>query len=236
MKKNNKTGSAIKQVEQGRVISFSSVDEMMKSLEGKPSKRKPPKEPKRDYSKPSVKSMYGYFEYGNRFKTWTYRKKMERQRRKNGFCDYDTYAFDYWFVFHVAAMIDNVRNNRFGIGVPADFACQFYRDHQEKYGDAGEIAATNGMSQEFAWFYGAVEPKERHVVFMQDAQKAWEDMLEEMVFLFRESDESMCSRQNPYEYGDEKYKATEDELWAYREKCRTKAFSLLNRWFMSLAI
>ena len=71
MKKNNKIERAIKQAEQNTVTSFASVEEMWERLGlNEPSRHKPPKEPKRDYSKPSVKSMYGLFGERKRYKAW----------------------------------------------------------------------------------------------------------------------------------------------------------------------
>ena len=191
---------------------------------------------KRDLSKPTVKSMYGNFDKRNPIKSYCYRKKMERQRRKYGYCDYDTYCFDYWFVFHIAAMIDNVLNNKYGIGMSTEFMREYYVEHSEEYGDAGECAKAQGLDQATAWSIGIVDNKEMLDKYRDDAQHAWEQMLRNMAFWFRESDEELCSRFNPYQYGDEKFWQTEDELRKYREDCLAKAFALLSRWFYSLAI
>jgi len=64
----------------------------------------------------------------------------------------------------------------------------------------------------------------------------WNEIIDELICLFKESNEDYCSKQNPYDIETEKeqYYQTDDELYYYLKDCRKKAFELFNKHFENL--
>ena len=128
------------------------------------------------------------------------------QRIKYGYCDRDVWSIDYWFLNVVPNMLEDLKETTHG-----------YPDQTEQIAHA--IANTG-----------------RPVKIDNDGMQKWQDILSEMVFLFREANDETCTKENPYEaeydkandefttrfgfWGDglktEKEKAEEKRRGAYR--------------------
>ena len=164
------------------------------------------------------------------------------QRIKYGYCDYDLWNMDYWFLDIVPRMLEEHKIIRHGSPIVNE-------------ADTGNDEALT---------------------------QAWDEILDRMIFLFREASDETCTRANPYEaeysrihdeftqkYGllgenlmtDEEretarngggyrahfpdelpeYKDISDKYFAevrkiaeYRVKCKDEAFDLFVKWFHSL--
>lgn len=70
----------------------------------------------------------------------------------------------------------------------------------------------------------------------------WDKILDRMIFLWREADESTCSKKNPYEEeyfsGGEKlrkkYYEEEEKIESYRSMCKDEALDMLKEYFYDL--
>ena len=145
---------------------------------------------------------------------------------------------------------------------PLELIMQFARDLKHCRQRITKGYCDPGVWEMFAWkltvIPNALETlKENHLghpaefANVEDGDKQWEQVLAEMIRLFREADEDFCSKKNPYEDKwikeleihdfkrtlsdlDRKHLEAEKELFIYRNESKDEAFVLFSKWFFSL--
>lgn len=165
--------------------------------------------------------------------------KRCHQRIWHGYCDYDTFSIDDWFMRIMPAMLLDLKTNRHGSPVAEGFPSQaLFLDEDER---------------------------------SESIHRRWDEILDRMIFLLGEMDESTCSLDNPYEdayfnavhalnsesmpgkedsalghiyhspadapeYSElaEHYRARQGEIDSYRLHCKEEFFELFSRWFYDL--
>ncbi|WP_022765277.1 hypothetical protein [Butyrivibrio sp. XPD2006] len=124
---------------------------------------------------------------------WIRSIKYIYQRAKYGYCDSDTWSIDYWFLSVVPEMLERLMENT------SSYPCT---------PGAGPHA-----------IYGTGAPKDVD----DEGAKAWEDVLSEMIFLFREANEETCTKRNKYEAEyDSAMEKFEAKYGIFGEKLRTE--------------
>ena len=99
------------------------------------------------------------------------------QRIWKGYCDYDLYSIYEWFRRIMPPMLENFKDNLHGY--PSSFYDISSSEAEEDKSDkADETDETSKIDK---------------------GMKVWQNTLDKMIFLFRESDRETCSHQNPYE-------------------------------------
>ena len=116
--------------------------------------------------------------------------KWSRERSKKGYCEYDLYSISNWFMGVVPEMVEKVRANR--LGIPSVLIEEARNSHNI---DPSED------------FYSI--PEELLDEIEKEAANKWDNILSQIVFLLRESDEDTCSKKNPYE---EEYNKAREEF------------------------
>ncbi len=168
--------------------------------------------------------------------------KYSYQRIRYGYCEYDLWSIDAWFLDIMPRMLEEHKRTRCGSPVVNE-------------SDIGNDKAL---------------------------EKAWDDILDRMIFLLREASEETCTRTNIYQaeydavneefrkkYGElgeklmteqekheaqhgrghrvyfasdlpeyrgitDKYMAEQNNIDTYRNNCKDEAFILFSKWFYSL--
>ena len=165
------------------------------------------------------------------------------QRIWKGYCDYDLFEIDSWFLGIMPAMLEEFRNTTHGF--PPEIG---HRIHESACGnveaeDVSDEADKEGMT-------------------------LWRNEIDKIIHLLREASEDTCSQRNPFEEeyhskvikrcekrtsedgfihttlaspSDEserelesKYFAEEKRLAEYRNSCKDEALVLLSKWFFAL--
>ena len=165
------------------------------------------------------------------------------QRIWKGYCDYDLFEIDSWFLGIMPAMLEEFRNTTHGY--PPEIG---HRIHESACGneeaeDVSDEADKEGMT-------------------------LWRNEIDKIIHLLREASEDTCSQRNPFEEeyhskvikrwekrtsedgfihttlaspSDEserelesKYFAEEKRLAEYRNSCKDEALVLLSKWFFAL--
>lgn len=171
------------------------------------------------------------------------------ERITRGYCDYDIFAIDSWFLGIMPTMLEDFRDHLHGCPVaPDQIGHPVFLDDKEKDSKDNEL------------------------------MNEWRGVLNRMIFLLREANEETCTRENQYydqywkaeqefedKYGsfgekllteEEKkgpgirwhmmdeipqYKPIHDlyfdeerKLEAYRKECKEEALALFNKWFYDL--
>ena len=171
------------------------------------------------------------------------------QRIWRGYCDYDIFAIDDWFLGLMPTMLEDFRDHLHGCPVaPDQISHPVFLDNEEKNSKDNEL------------------------------MNEWRGVLNRMIFLLREANEETCKHENQYydqyckaeEEFEEKYGRfgkkllTEEEkkgpgirwhmmdeiaeykpihdlyfdeekkLEAYRKECKEEAMALFNKWFYDL--
>ena len=157
------------------------------------------------------------------------------QRIKWGYSRYDAMDIDVWFLYTIPNMLETFLDINKGWGsYPAFFEYDAYEEHKEEIGCSFEEyrAASSDRVRELREKYD------------QECREKWRGIIKEMIFLFREADEDMCTKSNPYEKEytrnrdnkeiHEKYWAEENALDEYRDECKDKAFMLFSKYFRNL--
>lgn len=154
-------------------------------------------------------------------------KKRAKQRAKQGFADIDVWNHYDWFIYTARRMLKQLKKEH--MGFPPDVL---------------SLANQNRLA------FGTEEEKK---YYSGKGARAWEDILDRMIFLLYEMDEEKCSQKNEYQesfekylekkhpekhegYQDirQKYYDREKEISQYRNKCKNDFFKLYSKWFWSL--
>lgn len=150
-------------------------------------------------------------------------RKWARQRVRKGYSESDVWDIDVWFYGVVPDMLLDFKKSCEGF--PSSFISEYYEEHKEEIGLTYE---------EFMSMMPSPAGEDWYSRMQTECRKKWLDIIDEMRFLILESDEDLCSKQNPYRPGDDKYIETANQLADYRTECRKKAFSLLGEWLECL--
>jgi len=116
------------------------------------------------------------------------KKKWEEQRAKRGYSDYDTYGIYHWFTDIIPDMLE-YKSKHFE-DIPGLIYAEYCKKHNIKNHDEFE---RQGCFDGCASYY--------------------KETLQKMAFLFREANEHICSKKNPYQ--EEHSKAFRDYLDKY---------------------
>ena len=128
--------------------------------------------------------------------------KWAWQRATKGYCEKDVWNIDSWFLSIIPCMLEELKNNHMGfLGIL-------------KYGESGKT---------YEEYSKLVTEEEKEVLF-EEGNKSWEEILSLMIFLFKESFESTCTKTNPYKKEhDATYEEFEDKYGMFGEKLLTDA-------------
>lgn len=125
---------------------------------------------------------------------WGRNIKHACQRIRYGYCERDVWSIDWWFLSVVPNMLEELRETAHGYP-----------------GDPG------GLSHALT---GTGAPEE----IDEAGMKKWEDILSEMIFLFREAHEETCTRKNSHQAEYERaYAEFEKKYGMFGEKLMTEA-------------
>ncbi len=112
-------------------------------------------------------------------KRWKRNMKNAYQRIRYGYCEKDVWSIDWWFLNVVPNMLEDLKKTAHG-----------YPNSPEDVSQA--LVGTGNIEK--------IDEKE---------MQQWQDILSEMIFLFREANGETCTRKNKYE---EKHQAASDEF------------------------
>lgn len=154
--------------------------------------------------------------------------RASAQRINRGYSDYDTMDIDCWFINTIPNMLESfLAINKTWGSFPASFQLEIFEEHKNEIGCTFDEYRAN--------YEGRFE--KLHERLDSEAREKWRGIIENMIFLFRESDEDYSTKRNPYEDApcrDSKYWDAERELDDYREKCKNQAFELFSKYFWNL--
>lgn len=142
-------------------------------------------------------------------------RKYKKERSKKGYGYKDIWSIDYWFINIMPRMLQEFKDNLHGF--PIELELQYCKDNNLNFDD---------------YCCGANDPKTQEI---QDnmhnwAEQKWNEILDHMIFLFKECDEDQCSLKNKYEEEwiaatkkfTDKYGLFGEELLSNEEKERSK--------------
>ncbi len=139
------------------------------------------------------KKKYGFENPKEKFKRWRQNIRFAYQRIKYGYCDYDVWSIDDWFLNVMPGMLQQLKDT-----------AHSYPCFQESISHA---VCETGMSEDAA----------------NEGVKHWEDILSEMIFLLNEANEDTCTRENKYQKEYEKAHEEFDNKYGFLgEKLRTE--------------
>ena len=186
------------------------------------------------------------------------------ERITRGYCDYDIFAIDSWFLGLMPTMLEDFRDNSYGTPpIPPS---------------SDSMDSTTPISSKEVEEAGTETEQVGQHVNNCLSKEEWKAILNRMIFLLREAKEETCTRKNQYEeqyweanrefeekygrFGEkllteeerkgpgrrvytprhvEEYKPISDlyfteekKLMEYREKCKDEAFVLFSKWFHAL--
>ena len=147
--------------------------------------------------KPFSKMLYSYVWRDSHFlgiiRQFCLDVKYSYQRTMYGYCDYDLFSIDYWFLDIMSRMLRQFKDTRHGSPVMTEYP-DGARGSPEKEAELSEVWA-----------------------------KMWDETLDRMIFLFRESREETCGRENPYEQEHERVcQEFEEKYGLFGEKLLTE--------------
>ena len=154
--------------------------------------------------------------------------KNSMQRIKRGYSNEDAAEFCGWFRGVIPDILREYRRQLDSFpGFPAVLVWEFYEDHQREIAVPYEtfVAATSDPTLQ--------EWQKR---MEEECRGKWENIVDEMIFLFSESDEDTCQKKNPYDRDQDKYAEEAQRLIEYRSECLKNAFELLSNWLEGLWI
>ena len=153
--------------------------------------------------------------------------KYERERSKRGFSEYDVYDVDYYLEYLLPDLLEAYLKKLDEIdSFPILFMEEYYNEHKD------EIGCT---FQEFRCY--TPDLRDWHKKMEEECRRRWREIIDEMVFLFRESCKSTSSRPDPDPcMNSDEWNDLYDKNRAYRSSCRKQAFGLLAEWFEYLWI
>ena len=151
--------------------------------------------------------------------------KWSWQRIHRGYSDYDVGDIDIWFNLIIPDMLLDFKNN--AEGYPMRLQYEFYEKHKEEIGMSYEdfLASISEFSPTHNEWSELME---------EQCRKRGGDIIDEMRFLFLESNENTCTKYPYYEMNSYEYSRKYDEICNYRRECRRKAFDLFCEWFECL--
>lgn len=128
--------------------------------------------------------------------------KWAWQRATKGYCEKDVWNIDSWFLSIIPYMLEELKNDH--VGFPGIL----------KYGE-GEKTYEE---------YSKQATEEEKEVLFEEGNKSWEEILSLMIFLFKESFESTCTKTNTYKKEhDAAYEEFEDKYGMFGENLLTDA-------------
>lgn len=157
--------------------------------------------------------------------------KWSVQRIRRGYNDFDAEEISSWFI---SIIPDMLRQFRKAIDEQKGFPSVLLREYYEKH--QNEIGCTYN---DFLCGWQNPELKEWNLKAETACRQRWKDTIDQMIFLFTESDEDTCQKKNPYpisKIGTNEYHEAEKDLDEYRKDCRKKAFDLFCKWYEYLWI
>ena len=131
---------------------------------------------------------------------WGRNIKHAYQRIRYGYCDRDVWSIDWWFLSVVPNMLQDLKDTTHG--------------YPSNPGDVSQALIGTGAPEEVD----------------NDGMEKWQEILSEMIFLFREANSDTCTRENPYEREfdiaskefDKKYGMFGEKLLTEEEKAEAK--------------
>ena len=162
--------------------------------------------------------------------------KNSMQRIKRGYSNEDAAEFCGWFRGVIPDILREYRRQLDAFpSFPATLSWEFYKEHEQEITVSYEtfVSVTSDSTIQ-AW-------RKR---MEEECRNKWKNTVDEMIFLFSESDEETCQKQNPYDQDQslrfiqeqDKYWEIEQQLTEYRGECLRKAFELLSKWLEDLWI
>ena len=151
--------------------------------------------------------------------------KYERERSKRGFSEYDVMDADVYLEYLLPDLLEAYikKLDEFGC-FPLLFMEEYYNEHKNEIGCTFE---------EFRCY--TPDLRDWHEKMEEECRRRWREIIDEMVFLFRESCKSTSSKPDP-DIHESDWEKNYDENRQYRNDCRKKAFALLAEWFEYLWI
>ena len=165
------------------------------------------------------------------------------QRIWKGYCDYDLFAIDSWFLGIMPDMLEDFRDTTHGYPSGIEICIHAVASSSLETADISDQTDDEGMT-------------------------LWRNEISRVIHLLREASEDTCSQRNPYEEEyhskvttrwekrtdengfvhtvltppandserelENRYFAEEKRLTEYRNSCKDEAFVLLSKWFFDL--
>ena len=161
-----------------------------------------------------------------RIRVFINKLKWSWQRLKRGYSDYDVDEFNTWFQSVIPPMLLALRKQyeKPMAGYPSVMSKDFFEEHRAEIG----LSYDEYQASQFTPLWKQWDER-----MYADCSRRWISLIEEMRYLFLESNEDTCSKKIcscPNER-PETLRKPEDELAAYRKECRRKAFALFCEWF-----
>ena len=161
-----------------------------------------------------------------RIRVFINKLKWSWQRIKRGYSDYDVDELNTWFQNVIPPMLLAIRKQfeKPMAGYPSVMSKDFFEEHKEEIG----LSYDEYQASQFTPHWKKWDER-----MYADCSRRWISIIDEMRFLFLESDEDTCSKRNSFSPHEdhEAWQREEEELAIYRKECRRKAFSLFNEWF-----
>ena len=161
-------------------------------------------------------------------KDWKTKKNVKKERAEKGYSWWDVMDMDRWFLNIVPKMLQELKEKYDGF--PRQFEKQWLLQHWSQ---------VDGKS-EFQKFVTIQHNDEIRLQMEEDCKNKWNDILDKIIFLFKEADEEQCTYVNKY---DENHEDPElEELWyqenhkisVYQDKCLKEGMQLFTTYFRHL--
>ena len=133
-------------------------------------------------------------------------KGYVKQRAKRGFCEADCYEINNWFLVIMPKMLENLlKHNK---GIPTSLMEEFYEINKKQMNeDAKDCIILNKIKHndpiKFIYIYVSCKGDKKIENWKNKmhnyAKEKWNKILNKMIFLFKECDETKCSFKNKYE-------------------------------------
>ena len=121
-------------------------------------------------------------------------RRFRRERAKKGYCIYDLWAMDDWFISIIPKMLREFKEKNWCY--PTLWVEEWYEQNKERCNNAGinednfYIVETGGNTD---------EQEQLRADLSHYQSNKWKEILDRMIFLFEESNEETCKKKNPYE-------------------------------------
>lgn len=149
--------------------------------------------------------------------------KCANQRAKMGFCERDTYEIDSWFLTIIPKMLDYLNKKR--RGYPCSLMGEFYDRNKERIEISKKDFLMELHSDKYSDLYDECDDW---------CDKRWNEILNNMIYIFNECDYDKCSMKNEFEEEcqkaleefDKKYGLLGHKLMTEEEKKKAKETGL----------